>query len=123
MSKSSIFQTAVSAAYGYNNAYLIIDTLINGDGYWVKFDSNETINMYGNFVSQTTVNIVNGWNIIGPFDETVDVNSITTQPPDILTSAFYGYGIGYFIANELEPGLGYWIKASADGIILLNTNK
>jgi hypothetical protein len=123
MSKTYLFPTAVSPAYGYNNGYNIVDTLFNEAGYWIKFNSNEIISLHGNFVLQNTINVVNGWNIIGPFDEIIDINSITTQPPNILISPFYGFGSGYYVANTLEPGKGYWIKTNASGTIQLNTNR
>lgn len=122
MSKTYLFPTAVSPAYGYNNGYNIVDTLYNEAGYWIKFNSNEIISLHGNFVQQNTINVVNGWNMIGPFDKTIDVNSITTQPPNLLASPFYGFGSGYYVANTLEPGKGYWIKTSSNGSLQLNTN-
>ncbi len=122
MSKSSLFPNSVSGAYGYNNGYSMIDTLRNAAGYWLKFNTGEIIDLYGNYITPDTVNVVSGWNIIGPFDEVININSITTQPPNLLASSFYGYGGGYYVANELEPGRGYWIKANVNGIIQLNTN-
>jgi hypothetical protein len=122
MSKTFLFPTAVSPAYGYDNGYNIVDTLRNEVGYWVKFNSNETISLHGNYVTQNTINVVSGWNLIGPFDETIDISSITTQPPDIIISPFFGFGGGYYIANTLEPGFGYWIKTNSSGSIQLNTD-
>ena len=121
MSKSSLFPTAVSPAYGYNGGYNIVDTLRNEVGYWVKFNSNEIISLQGNYVTQNTINVVSGWNLIGPFDEIIEIASITTQPPGIIISPFYGFGGGYYIANTLEPGFGYWIKTNSSGSVQLNT--
>jgi hypothetical protein len=122
MSKISLFPNSISGAYGYNNGYSIVDTLRNATGYWLKFNAAEIINLYGGIVTQDTVNVVSGWNMIGPFDEVININSITTQPPNLLASSFYGYGGGYYVANEFEPGRGYWIKVNANGVIQLNTN-
>ncbi|MBE0570637.1 MAG: Omp28-related outer membrane protein [Ignavibacteriaceae bacterium] len=121
MSKSFLFPTAISPVYAYNNGYYTVDTLLNGESYWVKFNSNETISLHGNFIIENTINVSSGWNMIGPFDNTIDVNSIITQPPNLLASPFYGFGSGYYNANELEPGSGYWIKTNTSGIIQLNT--
>ena len=123
MSKSALFPNASSSAYGYNNGYNIVDTLRNSVGYWIKFNSNETISLHGNFVTQNTINVVNGWNMIGPFDEIIDINSITTQPPNLIISPFYGFGSGYYVAATLEPGKGYWIKTNASGTLHLNITR
>jgi len=122
MSKLFLFPTAISPVYAYNNGYYTVDTLVNGEGYWVKFSSNETISLHGNFITENTINVSSGWNMIGPFDNTIDVNSITTQPPNLLESPFYGFGSGYYIANDLESGKGYWIKTNASGILYIDTN-
>ena len=122
MSKLFLFPTAISPVYAYDNGYYTVDTLLNGEGYWVKFNSNETISLPGNFVTENLINVSSGWNMIGPFGNTIDVNSIITQPPDLLESPFYGFGSGYYIANTLEPGKGYWIKTNASGILYLDTN-
>ena len=122
MSKSSLFPTATSPAYAYNNGYDIEDTLRNGVGYWLKFNSNEIIALQGSIVNQNAINVVNGWNMIGPFDKTIIVDSITTLPSNLLISPFYGFGAGYYTAITLEPGNSYWIKTNANGIIQLNSD-
>ena len=117
MSKSFLFPTAISPVYAYDSGYYTVDTLLNGEGYWVKFSSNETISLHGNFITENSINVSSGWNMIGPFDKIIYVDSITTQPPNILASPFYGFGGGYYIANTLEPGKGYWIKTNANGTL------
>ncbi len=54
-------------------------------GYWIKFNSNEIISLHGNFVTREYNKCLNGWNMIGPFDKIIDVNSITTQPPNLIS--------------------------------------
>jgi uncharacterized membrane protein YiaA len=49
----------------------------------------------------------------------VTAASIAKDPPGIVLSGFFGYSNGYFPADSLLPGKGYWVKASADGIIVL----
>ena len=119
MSKATLFPNSVSGAYGYNNGYIIVDTLKNAKGYWLKFNAGETISHYGNFLTQNSINVVSGWNLIGPFDQVINLNQIATQPPNLLASSFYGYGNGYYVATQFDPGKSYWIKASVNGIIQL----
>lgn len=49
---------------------------------------------------------------------------LSTDPPGLITTAFYGYdpGAGYETSDTLKKGLGYWVKASADGVVIFNTS-
>ena len=52
-----------------------------------------------------------------PFNEQVPVQNISSQPPNIIISYFFGFGAGYTTADTLNPGKGYWVKTNANGII------
>ncbi len=49
----------------------------------------------------------------------ISASSITTNPPNLLASYFYGYAKRYYQANTLEKGKGYWIKTNQSGTITL----
>ena len=59
--------------------------------------------------------LLTGWNLIGGFEDTVNVTALTTNPPGQINYPIYKYapGTGYQTATILEPGYGYWIKASS----------
>jgi hypothetical protein len=40
----------------------------------------------------------------------------------MVTSSFFGYDAGYFTASEIEPGAGYWVKASEAGQLVLSSS-
>lgn len=120
MTGTSLFPTAISPFYSYNAGYNQVTTLENGKGYWAKFDSSQSVTISGNYVTGNEVSVVQGWNLIGPFAYDVVVSGITTVPPNILSSPFYGYEGGYIIPTTLLPGKGYWIKANQNGVIQLN---
>jgi hypothetical protein len=121
MTGNSLFPTAISPFYSYNAGYNQVTTLENGKGYWAKFDNSQSVTITGNYVTGNEVSVVQGWNLIGPFAYNVVVSGITTVPPNILSSPFYGYEGGYTIPTLLLPGKGYWIKANQNGVIQLNT--
>ncbi|MCX8009599.1 MAG: hypothetical protein N3A61_00455, partial [Ignavibacteria bacterium] len=121
MSVDSLLTGKSSPAYSYNNGYQSVDTIKNGYGYWVKFPSSKTLNLTGTSVSNKTISVNQGWNLIGPFNNNVPIGSITSTPPNIIASNFYGYNNGYFVASELNPGIGYWIKVSQNGTLNLPT--
>jgi hypothetical protein len=71
-------------------------------------------------LAQDTVQVKAGWNIIGSLDADVPPDSLVSDPPGIITTAYFGYepGAGYESATTLEKGKGYWVKVSDDGAII-----
>ncbi|MBM4176845.1 MAG: choice-of-anchor D domain-containing protein [Ignavibacteria bacterium] len=121
MTKTGLFPTATSPAYGYSNGYITSDTLTPSKGYWLKFASPELITICGTPVGSTTVPVVLGWNLIGVYDTDVPVSGVTSTPSGIIASQFYGYSAGYFTPTTLNFGKGYWIKVSQSGTLNLPT--
>jgi hypothetical protein len=121
MTASVLFPTAISPFYTYsNNIYNIVTVLENGKGYWAKFDGLQSTTITGTIVNSNEISVNQGWNIIGPFSITVPVSSITTIPPNIITSSFFGFNVVYYATDILEPGKGYWIKTNSQGTIQFN---
>lgn len=120
MAKTGLFPNAVSSAFGFDQSlgYISFDTLRNGVGYWLKFPASQQITICGLPVETKIVSVKQGWNIIGGFDTDIDVSSLTTIPPNILQSFFFGYQNGYFPTNSIQKGKGYWIKVSENGKII-----
>jgi len=120
MKVTSLFPTAASLAYSYNNGYISSDSLKNGKGYWLKFNKDTTYNILGINVNPKNINVTTGWNLIGPFDENIPISSLISVPSGIITSAFYGFSNMYFTTDTLKQGKGYWVRTSASGILMKN---
>lgn len=90
-----------------------------GDGFWANCGSGST-EIAGTAPDSQAVAVAQGWNMIGPFADSVDVGAISTEPSGILASDFFGYGSGYTSADSLRPGRGYWVKSTQDGILDLS---
>lgn len=116
MSTSNIFANSGSEIFSYNGSYYAVDTLMNGVGYWVKYDAGQSLQICGSIID-TTINVNEGWNLIGPFENHVPVQNISSTPPNIIVPPFYGFAVGYTTADTLNPGRGYWVKANDEGII------
>jgi len=116
MSSNNIFPNSDSDIFGYDGQYYSVDTLINGKGYWVKYNSIPSIQNCGDTVS-STIDVSAGWNIIGPFNEELALENVNTIPPNIIISNFFGFNGGYVLADTLKPGLGYWVKTDQNGVI------
>jgi hypothetical protein len=120
MSASNIFPNSGSEVFGYGNGYFAADSLLNGSGYWVKYNSQQVLQICGTIIT-SPIEVNTGWNLIGPFDSQVNVQNISSIPPNIIVSPFFGYNSGYTTADTLMPGKGYWVKTSTSGILQLNT--
>ncbi|MBI2420393.1 MAG: T9SS type A sorting domain-containing protein [Ignavibacteriales bacterium] len=118
---ASLFPGKTSSAFGYINGYVAFDTLQYGSGYWMRFPADGMVNLCGNATGMNSIAIRQGWNIIGAYETPVAVNAVSTTPPQILTSNFFGFDNGYINGDTLVPGKGYWIRASQDGIINLTS--
>ncbi len=118
MEVSTIFPSAASNAYSYNNGYSIANSLVNGSGYWLKFGNGVSPSVEVTGIKPTqNINLSSGWNIIGLYERNIAVTNITTVPAGIITSNFFGYSNGYIIPDTLKSGKGYWIKANQAGVI------
>lgn len=120
---ATVFPQAASGAFGYSGTagYMPEDSLEAGPGYWLKFDSTLTAAVTGMPVTAETVQVAAGWNMVGAIAAPVDTAQIIQAPPGIIVSSYFGYGAGYTGASVLEPGKGYWVKAAAEGVLILQT--
>ncbi len=116
------FPEALSQAYTFSGgSYASGGTLNPGTGYWVKFPESPASphSFTGSPISADTIPVFEGWNMIGSISSPVAVGEITSDPPGLVTSQFFGYLAGYYNATAIEPGKGYWVKVSGDGELIL----
>lgn len=120
-STASLFPGAVSPAYEYGpGGYAAVDSLVPGKGYWLKFSSAAGFGMYGLPRDRDTVAVATGWNMVGSLSVPSPSSAVATDPPGLIASPFYEYEAGYRPASALVPGKGYWVKVSADGVLILD---
>lgn len=118
---NTLFPHALTPAIAFTSTeYVERDTLQNSIGYWVKFPSAEKIILTGDILLQDSIPVVEGWNLIGSISSTISVSSIISEPPGISTSQFFGYENGYYSTDVIEPGKGYWIKSTQNGVLILS---
>jgi hypothetical protein len=114
--KSSLFPNSTSSAFAYSAGYVARDTLAYGTGYWLKLQQST---LAGGALSSDTVHLKAGWNIIGSLSSPVAVQTVVTLPESLIASSIYGYEGGYFAADSIAPGRGYWVKSSGSGLLVL----
>ncbi|MFI5253278.1 MAG: putative Ig domain-containing protein [Bacteroidota bacterium] len=116
-----IYGLAVSRAFEYQGTYKSDSLLANNIGYWVKFAAMEIQPITGSPITLDTINVVTGWNMIGSISYPVAAADVIPNPPSLTTSKFFTYENGYVVKDTVQPGYGYWVKASQNGQLIFST--
>lgn len=122
MRKTILYPAATSEAFAYINGYVQKESLATGVGYWLKFGSGVYHSFAGVSVVVDTIDVVAGWNLIGAISAPVSTSTIVQIPPSIVNSPFYGFQSSYVTTTTLESKKGYWVKANADGKLILSSS-
>lgn len=109
-----------SPSYTFSHGYIRRDTLESGRGYWNKL-TRSCHSFAGDPVTALSINVEQGWNIIGSISEPVSVSTIQTVPPGIIQTPLYGFSAfgDYAMADTVFPGHAYWLKTSQSGTVTL----
>lgn len=120
-SKAGLYPFPSSPLFGYNGAYVVSDTAFIGQGYWLRLNAGQKVIYNGDAVTSKSIDVADGWNMIGAISLPLNTASVTSVPPDIISSRFYGYGSSYTTVTSLQPGFGYWVKVKQAGQLILNS--
>jgi hypothetical protein len=117
MAKTSVYPAAVSDAFKYVGSYQQEPTLINGVGYWLKYDKYAYAGAPGYPKNSVTASVSLGWNMIGSITKAVPTSSIVKTPAEMTVSDYFKYEGGYQTVTTLTPGLGFWVKTDVAGTL------
>lgn len=120
--KIAVFPTSTSVAYAYTTSgYVARDTLSYGVGYWLRYPAIQSLSVSGSPRYRDTINVVQGWNMIGSISNPVPVANVIQIPTGIVASPYYGYSsTGYSPAATITPMRGYWVKVLQNGKLVLH---
>jgi len=88
--------------------------------YLGQIPNAQVISQYGESILSDTLDVVQGWNLIGSISVPIPVGNIGAETEGLTASHFFGYANGYTKASTIEPGYGYWMKANKAGRIVLS---
>ncbi|MBL7047415.1 MAG: T9SS type A sorting domain-containing protein, partial [Candidatus Marinimicrobia bacterium] len=109
--------------YSYDGNYVQEDSLQIGNGYWLRFNNPGISTIIGTPINELIINLSEGWNMFSGISFPIDVDNIGDPDGIIISNTIYGHEEAYLIPTEIEPGRGYWIRASAAGEITLSTTR
>ncbi|OQY26418.1 MAG: hypothetical protein B6244_13670, partial [Candidatus Cloacimonetes bacterium 4572_55] len=120
-SYGTLFPNAMANTfYGFSGSYQSATEFEDGIGYWLRFNSAETVTLTGVPVTSLTIDLDSGWNMIsGPFCD-VPLGSIQDTGDIIIANTLYEFSGSYQAATSVEKGKGYWIRARESGQIGLD---
>jgi glycosidase len=121
-SASAVYPAALSGAYSFTpeTGYIGADTLQTGSGYWLKFGSAQAVQVTGPAVTEDTVALASGWNMVGGLTSDLPAGGLATDPPGLIGSAWFAFsGSGYAETDTLRRGVGYWVKSASPGLLFL----
>ena len=118
---TALFPSAeVGSLFQYEGTYQPTSYLVPGLGYWMRSTQTLTQTVTGYPVNGLTFWLAPGWNLIAFPSCTINLPLDATEDPGGLVTTVYEYGgtaIGYQAATTLQPGRGYWVQATAAGMI------
>ena len=59
-----------------------------------------------------------GWNLVG-LPAYIDDADYSSMFPEAITGTLFSFGSGYISESELIPGMGYWLRFSTDGSVVM----
>ena len=120
-SLASLFPDAISA-FSFSGSYFPVSELTPCKAYWVNLTEGGIYTVEGaENVSNCTETLNSGWHLFGAPRGVTPMAEIYQEPAAILTSVFR-FDKGYYQAETMNEGIGYWVNLSANGMISLNTN-
>ena len=119
----TLFPDAIdNTLYSFGEGYILETELVEGTGYWLRFDGYGSTTMIGDDFEEITITLDEDWNMISGVSNPADVNSISDPYGIIVPNTIYSFGEGYNLADFIEPGVGYWIRSYGEGDITISSN-
>ena len=117
-------ESSEGTLYFYNGEqYLLEEELQMGNGYWLRFVNESSTQLSGISVSDMTLQLNEGWNLISGITTPLDITEIEDPNGIIIAGTVYGFNIDVYTNTEnMEPGKGYWVKTNSSGSITLTGN-
>ena len=108
--------------FTWNGAYIQEAAMATGKGYWLNVAQGGLHTFEGTAVESLTLTLVDGWNMVtGPVCP-FNVADIDDPAGIVIDDTWFAYTGGYVPATNLQPGMGYWVEASAAGTIGIDCN-
>ncbi len=118
MNYMELFPNAIEGTlYGFETNYTPVQSLNPGNGYWLRFAEIGTEIIMGDPLETLTINVNENWNLISGPSVPVSIENIGDEDNILVPGTFYGFFNSYYLAENLIPGEGYWVRSISEGQI------
>jgi len=107
--------------YSFDGGYTLATSLIQGEGYWLRFANAGSTTIDGTLINALTISLNEDWNLVSGLSEDVSIYSVLDPDSILVPGTLYGFNGGYMVADMLSPGKGYWLRAFQAGDITLTS--
>jgi hypothetical protein len=104
--------------YSFTDSYSPEETLEVGEGYLLRMGQESVVNFTGNIIDNLVLNVDEGWNLISGLSTPLSADILYASGL-IADGTLYGFSDVYFNSDIIEPGLGYWVRATESGEVTL----
>jgi hypothetical protein len=117
----TLFPAAIDGTlFGFDGSYYSTDSIRTEEGYWLRFDGPEVVEIEGLEISMMDLDLALGWNMIGgPYCD-LALSSVVDPGGIIIPGTLFGFDGSYSTEDTIEAGKGYWIRTYASGTINLD---
>ena len=118
------FPGASSEPFAFSGNYKPVDSVSSGIGYWIKYPTQQTLAIDGALITDDTIPVSAGWNLVGTLSIPIPVTSVIVDPIPTTISNFFEFSpsLGYVVDDTLHPGRGYWVRSSTAANLILSSN-
>jgi len=118
----AVFADAIEQTlFSFGEGYTLAEYLVPGIGYWLRFPEDGTVSVEGPLFGEILVPLNEGWNLMSGISGMIHTTDIIDPDGILIENTFYGFNGSYFQTNNLTPGLGFWVRAYADGSVYLTS--
>jgi hypothetical protein len=108
--------------YEYNNGYQLVNInfLIPNKGYWIRTNEAKTISFDGDEIITLTLNLNQGWNLVGSISYPYNLNDINDINDQLILLYKYTdnvYSIDNTATQIIRPGNAYWLYSNSTNVI------
>ena len=110
-----------NALYSFDGSYSPVEYLAPGTGYLIRLSVGGPVEFSGTTIDELTISLTEGWNLISGISTSLSVD-VFYNSGLVVSNGIYAFDGTYYNASTIDPGMGYWVRALAEGDVTLSSS-